>query len=81
MSTNSNETFIHPNAICETKSIGERTRVWAFAHLLPGAEVGRDCNICDGVFVEDDVRIGDRVTNVAEDVVFLATGDIEDLNP
>jgi phosphate transport system protein len=26
-------------------------------------------------------RIGDRVTNVAEDVVFLATGDIEDLNP
>lgn len=26
-------------------------------------------------------RIGDRVTNIAEDVVFLATGDIEDLNP
>jgi phosphate transport system protein len=26
-------------------------------------------------------RIGDRVTNIAEDVVFLVTGDIEDLNP
>src|SRR5689334_18879840 len=26
-------------------------------------------------------RIGDRVTNIAEDVVFQATGDIEDLNP
>jgi phosphate transport system protein len=26
-------------------------------------------------------RIGDRVTNIAEDVVFLATGEIEDLNP
>jgi phosphate transport system protein len=26
-------------------------------------------------------RIGDRVTNIAEDVVFLDTGDIEDLNP
>jgi phosphate transport system protein len=26
-------------------------------------------------------RIGDRATNIAEDVVFLATGDIEDLNP
>jgi phosphate transport system protein len=25
-------------------------------------------------------RIGDRVTNIAEDVVFLGTGDIEDLN-
>jgi phosphate transport system protein len=26
-------------------------------------------------------RIGDRVTNIAEDVVFLVSGDIEDLNP
>lgn len=26
-------------------------------------------------------RIGDRATNIAEDVVFLATGDVEDLNP
>ena len=25
-------------------------------------------------------RIGDRVTNIAEDVVFLATGETEDLN-
>lgn len=26
-------------------------------------------------------RIGDRVTNIAEDVVFLASGRVEDLNP
>ena len=26
-------------------------------------------------------RIGDRVTNIAEDVVFLRSGEIEDLNP
>lgn len=26
-------------------------------------------------------RVGDRVTNIAEDVVFLATGQVEDLNP
>ncbi len=26
-------------------------------------------------------RIGDRATNIAEDIVFLATGDVEDLNP
>jgi phosphate transport system protein len=26
-------------------------------------------------------RIGDRVTNIAEDVVFLSSGEIEDLNP
>jgi phosphate transport system protein len=26
-------------------------------------------------------RTGDRVTNIAEDIVFLATGEVEDLNP
>ncbi|HSM33897.1 MAG TPA: phosphate signaling complex protein PhoU [Anaerolineae bacterium] len=26
-------------------------------------------------------RCGDRVTNIAEDIVFLATGEVEDLNP
>jgi phosphate transport system protein len=26
-------------------------------------------------------RLGDRVTNIGEDVVYLATGNIEDLNP
>ncbi len=38
------------------------TRVWAFAHILPGATIGRDCNICDHVFIENDVLVGDRVT-------------------
>lgn len=53
--------FIHPQAICEGE-VGEGTRVWAFAHVLAGARIGRDCNICDGVFVEEDVIVGDRVT-------------------
>jgi phosphate transport system protein len=26
-------------------------------------------------------RIGDRVTNIAEDIVFLVSGEVEDLNP
>jgi acetyltransferase-like isoleucine patch superfamily enzyme len=56
------EHFRHPAAIVETSQVGAGTRIWAFAHLLPGAIVGRDCNICDHVFVENDVRIGDRVT-------------------
>jgi len=55
-------TFIHANALCESENVGDRTRVWAFAHILPGAIVGEDCNICDGVFIENDVTVGDRVT-------------------
>lgn len=54
--------FRHPQALCESDKIGPRTRVWAFAHVLPGARIGSDCNICDGVFVENDVIVGDRTT-------------------
>jgi acetyltransferase-like isoleucine patch superfamily enzyme/dTDP-4-dehydrorhamnose 3,5-epimerase-like enzyme len=54
--------FFHPQALCESKAVGAGTRVWAFAHVLPGAVIGEDCNICDHVFIEDDVRVGDRVT-------------------
>ena len=54
--------FAHPKALVESDRIGARTRIWAFAHVLPGAQVGADCNICDGVFVENDVVVGDRVT-------------------
>lgn len=54
--------FVHPQGLCESQSVGAGTRVWAFAHVLPGARIGRDCNICDHVFVENDVVLGDRVT-------------------
>lgn len=57
-----NKPFTHPQALCESKQVGDGTRIWAFAHVLPGARIGRDCNICDHVFVENDVVVGDRVT-------------------
>jgi len=61
-STARRDYFVHDRAICETQQVGAGTRIWAFAHLLPGARIGADCNICDGVFIENDVTIGDRVT-------------------
>jgi len=54
--------FVHPHGICETLQVGAGTRIWAFAHVLPGARIGSDCNICDHVFIENKVVIGDRVT-------------------
>src|SRR6478752_5180205 len=54
--------FVHPQGICESSAIGVRTKIWAFAHVLPGAVIGEDCNICDHVFIENDVVIGNRVT-------------------
>jgi acetyltransferase-like isoleucine patch superfamily enzyme len=59
----SEEAYIHPNALVEDGvRIGDKTRVWAFVHILPGALIGEECNICDHVFIEGDVTIGDRVT-------------------
>jgi UDP-2-acetamido-3-amino-2,3-dideoxy-glucuronate N-acetyltransferase len=53
---------VHPNGLCESDTVGDGTRVWAFAHVLPGATLGADCNVCDQVFIENDVVVGDRVT-------------------
>ncbi|MGI6251363.1 MAG: WxcM-like domain-containing protein [Anaerolineaceae bacterium] len=54
--------FTHPQALVETDQIGKNSRVWAFAHVLRGAVIGEDCNICDHTYIEGDVRLGDRVT-------------------
>jgi UDP-2-acetamido-3-amino-2,3-dideoxy-glucuronate N-acetyltransferase len=55
--------FIHSHALVgEGATLGARTRVWAFAHILSNAALGADCNVCDHVFIENLVKIGDRVT-------------------
>ena len=54
--------FVHTSGICDSKNIGKNSRIWAFAHVLPGAVLGSECNICDHVFIENDVVLGDRVT-------------------
>ena len=54
--------YVHPQGLCESDDVGAGTRVWAFAHVLPGAVVGADCNVCDHAFIETGARLGDRVT-------------------
>lgn len=56
------DVFVHPHALLESASVGRGTRIWAFAHVLPCAVIGEDCNICDHVFIENDVVVGNRVT-------------------
>lgn len=52
----------HRLADVSTKDVGEGTRVWQFAVVLPGARIGENCNICAHTFIENDVVIGDNVT-------------------
>ena len=69
--------FVHDKALLESDAVGAGTRVWAFAHVLAGAVIGRDCNICDGVFVEGGAVVGDRVT-VKNNVLLWDAVTIED---
>jgi len=85
--------FIHPQALVESREIGPRTRVWAFAHVLAGARIGSDCNLGDHVFVESGVTLGNNVTVkngvslwegiTVENDVFIGPNSVftNDLNP
>lgn len=56
------EPFVHPLSDVQTATIGAGTRIWQYVVVLPGARIGRDCNICSHCLVESDVVIGDGVT-------------------
>jgi acetyltransferase-like isoleucine patch superfamily enzyme len=56
------ELFIHPTAIVESDSVGSGTKIWAYAHVLPDAWIGENCNVGDHVFIESGARIGNNVT-------------------
>jgi UDP-2-acetamido-3-amino-2,3-dideoxy-glucuronate N-acetyltransferase len=57
-----NQPFIHPLSDVQSSAIGTGTRLWQFVVVLPGAQIGQDCNICSHCLIEDDVVLGDRVT-------------------
>lgn len=75
------KSFFHHFAVVESDEVGEGTRVWAFAHIMRGAKVGRFCNIGEHCYIESGVEIGDFCTIkngvhlwegvVLEDYVFL----------
>ncbi len=52
----------HPLSDVKSQDIGEGTRIWQFSVVLAGAKIGRNCNICAQVFIENDVVMGDNVT-------------------
>jgi acetyltransferase-like isoleucine patch superfamily enzyme len=54
--------YQHPQALVESIRIGSGTRIWAFAHVLPGASIGEYANISDHVYIDNGVVVGDRVT-------------------
>ena len=54
--------FVHPQALVESDDIGAGTRIWAFAHVMRGARIGKNCNLGDHAFVEAGAVLGNNVT-------------------
>lgn len=68
---------IHKLSDVQTTNIGNGTNIWQYAVILPGAVIGNECNICAHTFIENDVKVGNRVT--LKSGVFLWDGiTIED---
>ena len=71
---------------CVKGKIGNRTKVWRFAHVMEGAVMGDDCQVCNCAIVlatavvgnRVDVQIGASVARfaVVEDNVFIGPGVI-----
>ena len=56
---------IHPSADVQTDRIGEGTRIWQYVVILPGATIGRNCNVNAHCLIEGEVTIGNNVTKIA----------------
>lgn len=54
--------MIHPLSDVRSTNIGQKTDIWQFCVVLPGAKIGDNCNICSHCFIENKVVIGDNVT-------------------
>ena len=54
--------FVHPLADVQTPHLGAGTRIWQFCVVLPGARLGRDCNVNAQCLIENDVIVGNGVT-------------------
>jgi UDP-2-acetamido-3-amino-2,3-dideoxy-glucuronate N-acetyltransferase len=70
--------FAHESAfIDEGAQIGDGTKIWHFSHIMPGAILGRDCNIGQNVFIMSGCRLGNNV-KVQNNVSIYAGVELED---
>lgn len=70
--------FVHESAyVDDNVEIGEGTKVWHFAHLLPGTRVGKNCSIGQNVMIGPDVSVGDNC-KIQNNVALYKGVELED---
>jgi UDP-2-acetamido-3-amino-2,3-dideoxy-glucuronate N-acetyltransferase len=56
------EYYIHPSSIIDKpSSIGARTKIWHFCHIMSGVIIGQNCRLGQNVMVATNVVIGNNV--------------------
>jgi len=54
--------FAHETSLVEGPvEVGKGTKIWHFAHVMPGVKIGEGCNIGQNVYIGKGVTIGDNV--------------------
>ncbi len=54
--------FAHPTAVVDEPSQnGQGTKIWHFSHILPGAEIGKECIFGQNCQVGEKETIGNNV--------------------
>ncbi len=54
--------FVHESAyVDDGATIGKRTKVWHFCHVMPNAEIGERCTLGQNVVVMSNTKIGNNV--------------------
>ena len=52
----------HPTAVIDEGCvIGDDTKIWHFAHIMPNCKIGERCNIGQNVVVSPEVILGNNV--------------------
>ena len=58
--TPAKKTYFHHNTtiIDDNVTIGDKTKIWHFSHILSGSQIGEKCNIGQNAVIGPDVKIG-----------------------
>ncbi|WBT38286.1 N-acetyltransferase [Hyphomicrobium sp. DMF-1] len=70
--------FVHESAyVDDGVELGAGTKIWHFAHILPGSRIGENCSIGQNVMIGPDVPVGDNC-KIQNNVALYKGVELED---